>query len=296
MLEASAVLLALLLSAMLWQQWRYLRIRRAAGDRQRCLHSPDALHVLVFFRLHGGSKLLDSVRTFQQLVLAGSNARLVYAGQAAFTAATQQLADRRWDGILLFQYPSRADFEASRSRSSYSAARLVFADSYFHGMRRNLQASALIPQVMLRIRLRDMLTGKSRIAPLVPSAQFATAPEVQPWRDHASRLRALHEVNRDALVVYTLVKYCSGDRLDVAHDIGAGLLSRMAAMAYGPLHVGRCVALEELARFDDVFAVYYPSARYFAQLLGSQYFPVIIGSNTRHDSLRVATVPITSRL
>ena len=132
--------------------------------------------------------------------------------------------------------------------------------------------------------------------PLVQSAQFATAPELQLWRDRASRLHALHEVNREALVVYTLVKYGGGDQRDVANEADAGLLSRMAAMAYGPLHVGRCVALEELARYDHVFAVYYPSARYFAQLLGSQYFPGIVVSKAQHDTLRVATVPITERL
>jgi hypothetical protein len=297
MRDVFVVLLALVVSVMLWQQWRYHRIRRLdAQDRQRLLHATDVFHVIVFFKLHGGSKVIETVRDYTRQVLSGSKARLIYAGQAAFTAAAQQLGEREWDGVLLFQYPSRAEYEESRGSPAYSEARQLFADSYIHGMRRNRKASATMPQVMLWTRFKDVLTGKWHIAPLKESAQFATAPELQLWRDRVSRLRALHEVNREGLVVYNLVKYSAGGHRDAIVSFGDELLSRMAALGYGPLHVGRSVALEEFARYDRVFIVYYPSARYFADLLTSQYFPSFIGSKLLQDTLRVPTVPITARL
>lgn len=297
MLETFSVLLALVLSVMVWQQWRYLRLRRdAAQDRQRLLHSPEVFHVIVFFKLRSGSKVIDTLQDYKQRVLSGSKARLIYAGQAAFTAAAQQLAGRDWDGVLLFQYPSRSAYEASRGSPAYGKGRELFADSYIHGMRRNRKASANIPWDMLYTRLKNILSGKWRIPPMVESAQFATAPELQAWRDRASRLRALYEVNREGLVVYNLVKYSTGGPQDAADSFGDELLSRMAAHGYGPLHVGRSVALEGFARYDRVFAVFYPSARYFADLLTSQYFPSFVGSKLLHDTLRIPTVPITDRL
>jgi hypothetical protein len=297
MLEILAVLLALMLSLMLWQQWRYLRIRRdVAQDRQRLFHATDAFHVIVFFKLRSGTKVIDTARDYTQRILSGSRARLIYAGQAAFSAATQQLGEREWDGVLLFQYPSRAEYEESRGSPGYSDARQLFGDSYIHGMRRNRRASGSMPLDMLRTRLKNILTGKWRIAPLKESALFATAPELQAWRDRASRLRALHEVNRAGLVVYNLVKYSSGGHQDAVDSFGDEMLSRMAALGYGPLHIGRSVALEEFARYDRVFVVYYPSARYFADLLTSQYFPSFVGGKLLNDTLRVPTVPITERL
>ena len=56
------------------------------------------------------------------------------------------------------------------------------------------------------------------------------------------------------------------------------------------------IALEEFARFDRVYIAYYPSARYFADLIASQYFHNIAGSKLMGDSFRVATAPITARL
>ena len=103
-------------------------------------------------------------------------------------------------------------------------------------------------------------------------------------------------MNREGLVIYNLVKYSSGGYQDAVDSFGDEMLSRMAALGYGPLHVGRSVALEEFARYDRVFVVYYPSARYFADLLTSQYFPSFVCSKLLNDTLRVATVPITGRL
>jgi hypothetical protein len=297
MLETLLIILSLVGIAMIWQHRRYQYIRRyLAQDLQRPLHSGEAFHVIVFFKLKPGDKVVETAGRFAQQILSSSRARLVYAGQAAFTVNALHLDNREWDGVLLFEFPNRTDYEQSRVDARAVLARRLFADSYLHGMRRNRSASMLLPQWLLRHRVKDLLTGRWRIEPLQNTLAFETAPEFQIWRGRVSRLRALHEVNREGLVMFNLVKYGPAGHQDIAEIYGDKLLSRMAVFHHGPLHMGRSVALEEFARFDRVYIAYYPSARYFADLIASQYFHNIAGSKLMGDSLRVATAPITARL
>lgn len=297
MLELFISLAAAVLLAAIWQQYRYWRDRRdKAQDRQRLLHSADAFHVIVFFRLRRGEKLVETCRRFTQQMLSARKSRLIYAGQSAFTEYSHQLRSADWDGVLLFEYPSRTDFEHCRIAPETIAARALFADSYFHGMRRNRKLSALIPLHMLRRRLLDTFSGRWHPEPLQPSTEFATSPEYAVWRARVSRLRALHEINREGAVVFNLVKYDSGRSPGMGTHNAGKLLSRMAALSHGPLHIGRCVALEEFARFDRAYITFYPSARYLADLLGSQHFLAMLGQSRTADLLRVPTVPITDRL
>jgi hypothetical protein len=297
MLEILLVILTLIGIVMIWQHRRYQHIRYdLAQDLQRPLHSGEAFHVMVFFKLKPGDKVVETTRHFKQQILSCSCARLIYAGQAAFTVNALHLDNREWDGVLLFEFPSRADYEQSRIDPRTILARRVFAHSYLHGMRRNRRDSLLMPQWLLRRRMQDLLTGRWRIEPLQSSLAFETAPEFQLWRNRVSRLSALHEINRDGCVIFNLVKYGTAGHQDLAEIYGGKLLSRMAALHHGPLHMGRSVALEEFARFDRVYIAYYPSARYFADLIASQYFHNIAGSKLMGDSFRVATAPITARL
>lgn len=111
------------------------------------------------------------------------------------------------------------------------------------------------------------------------SLAFETAPEFQPWRNRVSRLRALHEVNRDGLVMFNLIKYgAAGHQISPKFTV-TSCCRGCAVFRHGPLHMGPSVtALEEFARFDRVYIAYYPSARYFADLIASQYFHHIAGS------------------
>ncbi|MEZ5573206.1 MAG: hypothetical protein R3E64_14470 [Halioglobus sp.] len=297
MLKTIAAVLIITASVMLWQQWRYLRIRRNyAQDRQHQLHPGGVFHVIVFFKLKSGSRVIDCARRYTQQVISGSKARLIYAGQAAFTMPSEQLGDRQWDGVLLFEYRSRAAFEEVRNTTESKDARALFADSYLHGMRRNRKTSAAVPQYLLRRLMKLLLRGEWRVPPLEASSQFETAPELELWRSRVSRLRALQKINREGLVVFNLVKYSNAGSRGTVESFGSRLIPRMAALAYGPLHLGRSVALEEFARYDRVFVVYYPSAHYLAELISSQYFQNFIDSALVSDTLWVPTVPITERL
>lgn len=297
MLEILLLILTLVGIAMIWQHRRYHYIRHdLAQDMQRPLHPGEAFHVMVFFKLKTGDKVVETARRFAHQLQSSSQARLIYAGQAAFTVNALHLDNREWDGVLLFEFPSRTDYEQSRVDARTVLARRLFADSYLHGMRRDRSASLLVPQWLLRHRMKDLLLGRWRIEPLQNTMAFETAPEFQLWRNRVSRLRALHEINRDGLVMFNLIKYGAAGHQDIAEIYGDKLLSRMAVFRHGPLHMGRSVALEEFARFDRVYIAYYPSARYFADLIASQYFHHIAGSKLMGDSFRIATAPITARL
>jgi len=73
-------------------------------------------------------------------------------------------------------------------------------------------------------------------------------------------------------------------------------LTRMAALAHGPMHLGSAVPVEGDAQFDDVVIVYYPGVDYFSHLVRSRFFQGIIGDKQLGDTLVVLTVPILSRL
>lgn len=296
-LQLIALILAGALCVIVWQDLRYRGIRRhRAQDYQRRFHPGSAFHVIVFFKLGSGDRLVPTVRRFVELVTAASNARLIYAGQAAFTVNSGQMEDHDWDGVLLLEYPDREDYQLSCDDYRTAAARGLFADSYYHAMRRHRKISAAMPRLLLALRLKDILKGKWRVEPFRPSPEFNTFPEFQVWRDRVGRLMALHEVNRTGLVVFNLLKFPSPGGQDAVEEFGASLLSRMAALGYGPLHVGRSVGLENVARFDRVFIVYYPSSRYFADMLSSQYCASLTGVRLPGDALRVPTVPVTAQI
>jgi len=296
-LEILAVILVVVILVVGWQEFRYRRIRRfRAQDYQKTFHPGEAFHVIVFFKLASGDKLVDTARRFVEQITAISRARLIYAGQAAFTVSSEYMSGRDWDGLLMLEFPSRNEYQQCCDDYRASAARGVFADSYYHAMRRNRRVCISLPRFLLRVRLKDILTGKWRSPPLEVSQEFRTFPEFQVWRDRIARLRALHEVNREGLVVFNLVKFLPNGGEEALETLGSEQLSRMAAQGHGPLHLGRPVALEQLARFDRVYIVFYPSARYFADLLGSQFFASVTGYNRLKDAIQVATVPVTSLL
>jgi len=297
MLETILLVVILMVTAMTWQHLRYLRIRRhSAQDRQQVFHSADVFHVIVFFKLGNADRVIDTSKRFAKQILANSKARLIYAGQAAFTVSVKQLRNSDWDGLLMFEYPSRMDYQESITNGHFHEARQYFADSYVHSMRRNRQKNLGVPQFLLRLRIRDIVSGKWRVEPLQISPVFTTFPEYATWRTREARLRAVNAINSQGLVVYSLVKRGNPEQQANHALFGRQMASRMAALGRGPLHMGRAVALEDFARFDQVLVIHYPSANYFAELLSSQFFAGASGKNLLGDSMTVFTVPITDRL
>lgn len=287
---------ALLLFVLLATHLSYLRKRTLfAQDRQQALRIGSSFHVCVFFSVRSGQKTIDSARNFTHQILSGGDARLIYAGQVAFSIDSDQLGPARWDGVLLFELASRDRFNAAYSER-FRRGRTLFESSYLTGMQRGRLVSFLVPYSQLKLRLQQLVRGKFRAEPLHQLPELQALPRYDAVRGYVRRLSAVQAINGQSLVVYNLAKR----RRDPVHSDGVtdtqGLMALLARDSLGPLHLGRFARIEHNAVFDNLYVVQYPSAQYFAQLLQSQFYPTIAENAELADALIVATVPITNRL
>ncbi len=74
------------------------------------------------------------------------------------------------------------------------------------------------------------------------------------------------------------------------------MVSLMAEVGHGPVHVGAAVTLEGDADFDRVVLVYYPGVKYFIDMVQSKFYTGIFGEKQLGDTLSTPTVPILHRL
>lgn len=292
-----AVVLGLIVCAMVWQHVRYLRARREiVQDRQPVLYPSSRFHVITFLDVAEGSDVIAQVGKLKGDIEASGPAQMVYAGQAAFTVASTQLGPRSWDAVVLVQYPSRESYDAATRNTRYRDALAGFAETYSHGMKRSCLANLMLPQFLLGLRFVDVIGGHWNVEELVP-APTSDAPERgAELEDRVATLLDLRSLNDEALVIFNLTK--PGDRAQREADrsYGRKMLTRMAGLAHGPMHVGSAVTLEGDASFANVAIVYYPGVSYFAELVRSRFFQGIIGDKQLGDTLVVPTVPILSRL
>lgn len=296
MTQTFAILLAALLLVLLAQHLRYFRNRRVlAQDQQHIFHATEVFHVGIFFKVRNGQKVIDTTRNFSHQILSGGDAQLVYAGQASFSLHSEQFGEHEWDGVMLFELPSRERFN-NAYKERFRRARELFADSYMHGMYRDARQSGLTPFKQLKLRLLDLIRGKWRAEPLVDLPELKALPKYDDIRGQLSRLHALNAVNAQALVVFNVVTHKRPEPSAPTPDYNNQLHARLAALGLGPLHIGRFKRLEHNSRFDFVFVMHYPSARYFAQLLSSQFYDTLVNNYRVVDAMIVPTVPITDRL
>jgi hypothetical protein len=296
-LETAALTVLLGLGCLSWQQLRFMRARkRSAQDGQSVFHRHDVFHLILYFRVPEGERVIETTREFWRRIRNACDVRLVYAGQAVFATDSKQLPHTEWSGIVVLQFPNRAGLEAPEVQSPLREARELFAESYLHGMQRNCYLSLVMPQVLLALRLKDLLRGRWRWPSLEKLPAFDTFPQYDVWRSRISRLRASHTINLGGLVVYYLVRNRDPGELLGNQDDSAELLSRMAAEGFGPLHIGRSRTLEGSERFDPVFAIHYPSAAYFAELVASRFYQGIVSGQHLVDTLSMPTVPVTAHV
>ncbi len=116
-------------------------------------------------------------------------------------------------------------------------------------------------------------------------------------RDELVRgLQANREFGSDACVVLNFIRHGSADQRAANSGYASAMLSLMAEMGNGPIHIGRAVTLEGDARFDEVAIVYYPGVDYFADMVQSEFFTGIIGGKQLGDTLSAPTVPLLPHL
>lgn len=277
------------------QHLRYLYLRRhIAQDRQNPLHRSEAFHLVVLYEVNKGQRVIESARQYVHKTQ-WTGAKLIYAGQAAFVVDSEQLGQRSWSGVLLLQFSDRFLYQ-EHAEALQDIAVTVFGDQYLHGMRRDRKLSLLLPQWLLRLRIIQLLTGQWHVEDFQELPDYSTSPHYDEWRRRADRLRAMHMINPSGLVVVNFIRRGSPQQRLANENYATNMLSRMAALGHGPLHIGRSVALEGFARFDDLQIVHYPSAGYFADMLGSSYFQSILPHNQVQDTTWIPTIPFTDQL
>ena len=165
-------------------------------------------------------------------------AKLIYAGQAAFTVDSEQLGQRPFDGVVLLQYRSRYEYEERGARILNAAAVELFADSYLHGMRRNRRQNLALPSWLLRMRIGQLLRGHWRRPAVAVQPDYPTSPRYDEWRRRVERLAAAHKVNPAGLVTINLIKRGNPAQRAALERFGDAMLSLMALEGYGPMHTG----------------------------------------------------------
>ena len=279
-------------AAMFWQHGRYRDFRRDhAQDRQSTFYGGDAFHVLWLLELAPGEQLEPSLRRFVRAVEAASGTP-IYAGRAAgSTIASNEFDTSAWDGVLLAQFPSREAYDAA----SFDAVRAPYQRSHAQGFTRPMMMNLALPQVLLGVRLFDLVTLQPSIFPLVRD------PDIRPDDPRSARARELFEALRtdsdDALVFVNLIQAQTAEQR--ADTVGAHPLKMQRAMAegvYGPLHMGEAVTLEGDAEFDRVAIMYYPGVEFFLSLISSTFIQETIGSYEPSGWEAMPTVPILDRL
>ena len=292
------IVLLLLLGAMLWQHVRYLNLRRdVVQDSQELVYPASRFHVITYLGVAEGEDVIKAIAALRREIEAVGVAKMVYAGQAALTVESSQLAPQNWDAVVLVEYPSRSAYEAAAENPRQRDALAAFRAVYSHGMARSPVANLLLPQLLLALRAGDILRGNWNVEELEPaSVEGASSEQVALFRERMKSLLSLASVNDEAVVIFNLAKPGSEAEQARNRSYGLTMLTRMAALAHGPMHLGSAVPVEGDAQFDDVVIVYYPGVDYFSRLVRSRFFQGIIGDKQLGDTLVVLTVPILSRL
>ena len=295
-----AALVVLIITAVIWQHLQYIKTRQTlVHDQQQLLYPSKTFHVLSYLELAPGVELLDAVRTLRNAVETQGHGYMVYAGKVVTSPLeSAQLIERfgtavQWDAVLLTQYDSREAFESFRATAVARKAMAQFSQSYSHGMRRPSSLNILMPQILLGIRIRQIL---SRTPSNLPFVQVDEAQFTESMRETRSRLLAEMDWGRDAILIANLIK--NGSPEDIAADkkYGAKMFALMAEVGNGPMHLGEAVTLDLDTSFDSVALVYYPGVQYFHDMASSRFFTDILADKRIGDSQATITVPILHRL
>lgn len=280
-------------SAMVWQHWRYLQVRRGPiQDRQPILHSSDAFHAITFVRTKPGEDVLEAMRGLKDAT-EGSEALWVYAGKSITQRHSSQIGDEDWSGVAVLQYPSREAYDRHAESPELRDALDRFDETYTQGFRRWPLVSAVIPQGFLAMRTGQILTGQPSAFPFEREERSERNRDVDTF---VERLLAERELGAEAVLVVNLIKEGTAEQQAADRGYGAAMFGAMAEGGYGPMHIGDAVQVERDYDFDRIVLVYYPGAQFFADMVRSKFFQGIIGGKQLGDTQATITAPILDRL
>jgi hypothetical protein len=127
---AILLLLAMVVVAIVGQEFRYLRIRRdRAMDRQELFHPSTVFHVVTVVKLRPNLELRPGVRDFVESVQR-SGAEVVYAGMVVINARpSRQIPVDDWDAVVVTQYASREAWDAVGASPDHQALKSRFINT-----------------------------------------------------------------------------------------------------------------------------------------------------------------------
>ena len=169
-------------------------------------------------------------------------------------------------------------------------------------MRRHLVQNLMFPVAMLAMRARQIMTGAEARFPFVPS-DGPTALDARDGVDPAQRrmfldylIRENAQYSENAMVIINFQKHGSASQKKSDAGYNHEMVSLMAEVGHGPVHVGAAVSLDGDADFDRVVLVYYPGVKYFVDMVQSKFYTGILGQKQLGDNFSTPTVPILQHL
>ena len=291
-------LAAVLVVAMGWQHFRYLKWRRAAAqDHQPLLHSSAAFHVISYLRLESGGDLVESLAKTRETLEGAGGSRWIYAGKVVLMGLqSKQLGECQWDAIVLSQYDSRKAYDEVARSNTHHQAFAHFDATYHHGMQRSAAPNLALPMILLGARVLDFLTGVPVIDPYDKASDEDIASRNLTIDEYRPAIEAARAYNEDAVVAFNLILSGGAAEQEANRGYGRKMLGLYAADGLGPSHMGKSVTLEGDAEFESIFIVYYPGIDYFLSLMQSKFYNGIVGGKQLGDTLAIPTVPILDRL
>ena len=296
MKEILFIIAAILVTAVLWQHFRYLKLRRGRiDDRQPLFYSGRSFHAVTYLKLASGQSALDELRALKDVIEKPNGGLVVYAGLVGPALAKSKQLANDWDALILAQYPSREVFDEMIASDAYLERLAQSERSHTHGAVRNVGINLMIPVALGLLRLRNILLRKPSAFPFQPVGDDAM-PQLREAMKEIEQLDVLRENKDDADVIFNLIEPGSEAQRKADRSYGLSMMSAMAERSYGPIHAGRAVCVEGDARFSQFVAVYYPGIDHMHAMIGSTFMNRIGSGKQLGDSLAVATVPVLSKL
>jgi len=293
-----AALIAVLVVAIAWQHFRYLKWRRAkAQDHQLLLHSSSVFHVISYLRLAHGSDLVEALAKARETLDGAGGNRWIYAGKVVLMGLeSSQLGEPEWDAIVLSQYDSREAYDEIARSIPYHQAFAHFDATYHHGMQRPPVLNLAIPVIFLGMWVADIVKGVPVIDPYDRASDEDLAGRGLATEEGLLAVEAARAYNEDAVVVFNLVLSGGASEQKANRAYDRKMVGLFSAHGHGPSHMGKSVTLEGDAKFESVGIVYYPGLDYFISLMQSKFYNGIVDGKQLGDTQAIPTVPILDRL
>jgi len=280
--------------------WNHAQLRRdVLFDRQALFHSADVFHVVSAIKLSPDQDLLEGVGAYVRGIEA-QRAKAIYAGKVAFPVPrkSSQMPDFEWEAFVVAQYPTRDAWEAVSASEAYQDLEGELTRVWSLGMERKAGANFGVSVAMLGLRVRHFLSGAEPTYPFdrveVPDEKRAEAEVARKLLDQV--VTENEAFSKHALVIINFQKRGNEAERRADAKYGTRMMSMLAEVGYGPVHMGRPVSLEDDVDFDQVVIVAYPGIRYFVEMVQSRFYTGIFGGKQLADDLSSPTVPILQHL